>query len=327
MVIFRSFLLDYVWVPTSSMAPTIYRGDMVLVAKYRFGYSILSLTTNIGYILYKMKMPTSPNFRNTPSKEENDQIRVGMVPYYKFRSPQIGQIIALQDPRTSISYTKRVVAGSGIRKKFRVIENGFLELDDAPSHQTNSRIEEYVSDDGELMKFRRFTEQLAGSNVLHTVQCIDDDFHYSRYNYPRNMLKPPRQISDIQYAKDEEEVVGIFGKQKLGYFCVVGNNRDQSGDSRHGSTMLTNIPEDWLIGEAIGVLLSGHEYFAQHSSVSGVEVSALQWIISTPMSASRTIKAILKKPERIGLLRPERHRIKRARFLPYILGGRQRGCK
>ena len=295
-VLFRTFIIDWFQVPTSSMAPTIYRGDFVLVAKYAYGYSPLSIVLNLGTWLLPRKVRYDDDGRPLQvNLLANNKIRAGNVPYIKLASIKPGHIVCLTDPRINgICMTKRVAGVSG--DVVRVTEN-ILYRNGKACPQKFLGEHFYRHDFGDVYTEELFEEHLVGTSVKHIVQY--------RKGY--------KKCNTVTFAiPDPVIVITLFGQEvEREYIWVLGNNRDGSSDSRHGEIMLHYIPEDWVIGSVLGVICSTHLNFARHAHVSHISISWPEYLSHLPWNAMLNARAIILMPERIGLIIDQPHRSSR----------------
>jgi signal peptidase I len=288
-ILLRTFFVDWFHVPSSSMSPVIYRGDYVLIAKYRYGYSPASITLNLGSWLVPRKTRYRQDGTPIPiNSQTNNQVIAGQVPYIKFAPVKVGDIVCIADPRVGgLNLTKRVIGISG--DSFQMIDND-LYINDEPCSRRYIGSHHYSSDFGRLERQDCYLETLP-NGTEHVIQ------------YGANY--PPCTTSAFSIpAPVLTKLLGCV--TSIGYFSVIGNNRDGSTDSRHGTLMLHAIPEDWLFGAVLGTLFSTHHSCALPSFARNT--GWIEFIVKFPWNFVRGAVAALGMLERVGLVNDEPHR-------------------
>lgn len=289
----RSFLVDWFEIPTSSMSPTLYRGDYVVIAKYAHGYSLLSIWLNLGTYFIPHKIRYHPNGKPIPINiQTNSEVCGGKLFYINFADVKPGDIVCLIDPRIGgLNMTKRVVGVSGDR--IQMIDND-LYRNGEKSERVSLGLHYYRDDLGYEQKYELFEESLAGTKKKYKIQYL---LGHRKCTTKEFIIPPAITTTDI------------FGRTvKLEYFMVIGDNRDKSSDSRHNQVMLRSIPKEWIVGTTLGTACSSHKHFVSHSYVSGITVSWAEFAIETPWRWVLNAKAFLTTPERVGLIIHESYR-------------------
>lgn len=276
-LLFRTFLLDYQKVASSSMAPTLFRGDIVLVEKYAYGYSPLSICLP-AYMTNRLLSQAVRSIK--PSLATNNEVAAGWVPYYYIQDIKAGEIVCFADPRTGVQYIKRAGGVSGDILQMR---DGRFIRNDIECAQEHIKLNEYESDFGEMQQYEMYREYMT-DNVYYTVQYL------TRGDQFRKM-----------YDNTEKFMVPAATLDRGVYFSCIGDNRRCSGDYRSGREMPRAIPQEWATGRAIAVIGSSILLFTQHDKVSGEEQSWFEWLIQAPWYLFATIIAILMYPSRIGI--------------------------
>lgn len=264
---FRTFVYDWLKVPTSSMAQTVHRSDFIIVRKFAYGYSPLSIMWGLGLRV----LPKGCTLTNN------------RVPYIKLRSIQLGDVVCFVDPETGVNYTKRVVGLSDDTLEMvddRLIRNG-VECDSEYLGTT-----QYRSDYGITMTYNYYREKLAGIDVSYCVQYDPA--------YQKNVRK--MQVPEAVTVKN------WWGTQSLLRFAICGDNRSQSADSiTNGENgVLAKFPcEACVIGNALGVIVSNHHRFQMHDMVSGVSTSWFQYLMAMPREFVLNCAASLQSLDRV----------------------------
>ena len=209
-LVLRSFLFEPYNIPSDSMVPTLETGDYILVNKYQYG----------------VRLPISNTKVLNINEPERGDVAV-------FRYP----------PQPTISYIKRVV---GLPGDHIVYENGQLTVNGTtiPFEQTQFKREKDVLDTSEsiyhyetLGEHQHLVRNLEGQNSL-----------ISQFNYAQSKKDLPFVATENdRFVKSNGESWEI--KVKPGHYFVMGDNRDQSADSRFWGL----VPEANLTGQAIYV--------------------------------------------------------------------------
>jgi len=171
-----------------------------------------------------------PTVAMEPTIKAGDRVRARLIAYTKDFLPKRGDLVVFKYPKDpTISYIKRVIGLPGDRI---LIRNDVIILNGEPqplnAHNGDRIILSDISDQAELKLL--FKEALEGSEhwVMHNQPYAR---HFTRPNWPENggvYLVPADSI------------------------MVMGDNRDNSTDSRHFGP----VPIDYLIGHVEGVVFS-----------------------------------------------------------------------
>lgn len=211
-LVLRSFLYEPFQIPSGSMKPTLLVGDFVLVEKFAYGLR-------------------DPVARNT---------------FLETGKPQRGDVIVFKYPEdTYIDMIKRVAGVPGDRISYRD-KKVTIERDcqgAVCAHKEQAELVYIESGDfhqmvpfpdGTLRKtpLDRFTENLGG--VEHGI------------------LQNPILVADKNsYSRQKGVPAGTFVVPE-GHYFVLGDNRDNSKDSRYWGL----VPEDNLVGKAVAIWIS-----------------------------------------------------------------------
>jgi signal peptidase I len=209
-LVLRSFFFEPYNIPSDSMVPTLETGDYILVNKYQYG----------------VRLPiTNTKFLDISEPNRGDVI--------VFRYP----------PQPSISYIKRVV---GLPGDHIVYNNGQLIINDKkiPLESVNIEREKDVLDTPKsiyhyetLGEHKHLVRNLEGQNSL-----------IAQFNFAQSK-------NDLPFvAKENDLFVKSNGQSwevtvPKGQYFAMGDNRDQSADSRFWGF----VPEENLTGKAIYV--------------------------------------------------------------------------
>lgn len=209
-LVLRSFLFEPFNIPSDSMVPTLETGDFILVNKYQYGVRLPLTNTKI----------------------------------FDVGSPQRGEVFVFRYPvDPKVSFIKRVVGLPGDRI---VYDQGKLFINDV-------LVQEKAID------FSRDKDRFERTNVKYTLEQLGQHTHLTRHLEGDDPL-----LNAFNYAQAKEQAPFVtkvndrFEKSNgqswevtvpKGYYFAMGDNRDQSSDSRFWGF----VPEENLIGHAVYV--------------------------------------------------------------------------
>lgn len=230
--VFRTFLFQPFWIPSSSMKETLLIGDFLFVNKMAYGYSYASCPS--------LKLPgfgINIDAENICGafKGNNKRLFGG--------DPVRGDVIVFRHPVTGADYIKRLVGLPGDKvqmkagvlhingKAVKIVDDGdFVELYEPQGPLGNlPRCENApVGNGGECLKSREI-ETLPGG-VEHTI---------------------------LNFGNQNLDNTGIYAVPD-GHFFFMGDNRDNSTDSRvpQSAGGVGYVPLENLIGRADRIVFS-----------------------------------------------------------------------
>ena len=218
--VLRSFIVEPFRIPSGSMLPNLYVGDFILVNKYTYG----------------LRMPVS-----------NDV----MVP---MNLPKKGDVVVFQfPPDKSQSYIKRVVGEPGDTIRY---ENKVLTVNGQTYHQTPKEGDSpaaeyptYPTTNQPILKLILSKASEEGA-VTHDILTIEQQ--------PAINTK---ELAQFPFSETTSACLylpngtGIECKVPQGQYFMMGDNRDNSTDSRYWGF----VPEQNIIGKAYFVWMNfGH---------------------------------------------------------------------
>ena len=207
-LVLRSFLFEPFNIPSDSMVPTLETGDYILVNKFQYGVRLPITNTKI--------------------------IDVG--------EPERGQVAVFRYPlNPKISYIKRIIGLPGDQV---VYDQGQLFVNGEQIKQVP-------------VEFSRKKDDLDTPKSIYYNESIGNHTHLTRILEGQNPL-----VAVFQYAQNKADLpyvstvndrfVQSKGQSwevtvKPGHYFAMGDNRDQSSDSRFWG----QVPEENLIGHAV----------------------------------------------------------------------------
>ena len=198
--VLRSFLFEPFKIPSGSMIPTLWVGDLILVNKFTYGLRLPVLQTKVT--------------EGTPPARGDVMV---------FRYP----------PQPSLDYIKRVVGLPGDEVAYL---NKRLSINGKPMPTT--AVPDFF-DESTLRYAKQFEEQIGDK--------------------PHRLLNSPdapafvQGVSDFPYRENcNYSVEGVVCKVPAGHYFLMGDNRDNSLDSRYWGF----VPEANIVGKAFFVWMN-----------------------------------------------------------------------
>lgn len=198
--ILRSFLFEPFKIPSGSMIPTLWVGDLILVNKFHYGLRLPVLNTKIT----------------------------------EGATPQAGDVMVFRyPPKPSLDYIKRVVGVPGDEVAYlnkRLTINGKVLPTQA--------VPEFFDEDA-MRYFKQFEEDLGGKK--HGL--LNDD---ARPAFIPGADEFPFK-ENCRYS-----IEGVVCKVPAGHYFMMGDNRDNSLDSRYWGF----VPDQNIVGKAFFVWMN-----------------------------------------------------------------------
>lgn len=145
--------------------------------------------------------------------------------------PKRGDVAVFRyPPEPSVAYIKRVVGLPGDRLEYR---GNQLSINGQPAALTPQ------ADDPAQSGYRQFTEQVG--DVAHRVQML-----------AQGRWGAPGYWSGLQFRRESDGSVSWSVQVPAGHYFVMGDNRDNSADSRFWGL----LPEENLIGRAFSIWMN-----------------------------------------------------------------------
>lgn len=241
--VIRLLLIEAFAIPTGSMIPTIMVGDRIIVIKPTYGinFPLVNIKTPGFYkpnrgdvIVFKNPTYRSPGFvRELVTLLTFSVINVDNEPKYFVK-----RVIGLPGDTIEIVSNDLVINGRKISRSFIENQNGwsyFLEDLGGKKYVVRFR-SEVLFDDGVIRNF-------SVSN-LYYMYDITSRLVISSQGIPDSYLP------NLEYFKyDMDKIRQSLKQNKIpeGYYFVMGDNRDESSDSRYWGL----VPESLIIGKGV----------------------------------------------------------------------------
>ncbi|MBC6441799.1 MAG: signal peptidase I [Rhodobacteraceae bacterium] len=219
----RTLLFQPFWIPSGSMKPTLLIGDFLFVNKFVYGYSWASCPTLFGFDFCWF------------AKGRDGRVWAG--------DPQRGDIIVFKHPETETDFIKRVVGLPGDRVQMK---NGTLFINNTPVEQSNpGTFVEIFGAQGPMGSFPRCSNSPVGIGGHCEKQSFDESLPGGATHRTLNIGPGPGDNTGAFIVPE-------------GHFFFVGDNRDNSTDSRFRKSVggVGFVPASYLIGRADRVIFS-----------------------------------------------------------------------
>lgn len=222
---FHSFIAKPFYIPSISMMPTLLVGDRLFVSKYAYGWSFVS--------------PTIPNpvalFRWLVLRDEVDSLAF-TVPELKGRiwgaTPQRGDVVILTPEGKNQDYIKRVIGMPGDLFEMR---DGQVFLNGKPVKQEAQPVKDLAVDANNSCTELDFPGALAqeADGSLHCYVTI-----------VRETLPNGVSYDTIDARRGSTDDVAPL-RIPAGHYYLLGDNRDNSADSRVDAPIGLGGPVAW----------------------------------------------------------------------------------
>jgi signal peptidase I len=220
--IFRTLFFQPFWIPSGSMKDTLLIGDFLFVNKMAYGYSRYSCPFGL--------CPISGRIL--------------------FSEPERGDVVVFRHPVNGSDFIKRLIGlpGDTVQVKGGVIFLNGVEVPQVPDGQ----FEEVFERQGPMGQFPRCENGPVGEGGA----CISSRF---RETLPPTETFPQGRTHDVlnidtNGGADDTAVFTV----PPGHYFFMGDNRDNSMDSRFGQTQggVGFVPAENLIGRADRIMFS-----------------------------------------------------------------------
>ena len=208
--VLRSFLFEPFKIPSGSMIPTLWVGDLILVNKFHYGVRLPVLNTQV---------------------TKGEPVRRGDVMVFRY------------PPKPSLDYIKRVVGVPGDEVAYL---NKQLTINGQPVPKAS--LPDFFEEDS-LSYIKQFHETFA-------VGASPSEMTSTKSVRLLNNAERPAFIAGTEDFPFKNQCIysveGVVCKVPPGHFFMMGDNRDNSLDSRYWGF----VPEANIVGKAIMVWMN-----------------------------------------------------------------------
>jgi len=226
--VFRTLFLQPFWIPSGSMKETLLIGDFLFVNKMAYGYSYASCP-NLGII--NLDAEDLCGFL----KNDNDRIWGG--------EPERGDVVVFRHPVTGRDFIKRLIGLPGERVQ---VKDCVLHINGTPVELTDDGAnEEIMAPQGPT----RVRPRCENAPVGQGATCLK--------SRQIETLPNGRSHDILNISEQRTDNTGIFVVPE-GHYFFMGDNRDNSTDSRIPSTAggVGFVPYENLVGRADRIMFS-----------------------------------------------------------------------
>lgn len=234
--VFRTLFFQPFWIPSGSMKDTLLIGDFLFVNKMAYGYSYASCPSVI-----IPSIGLNVDAKALCGWADGDNTRL------LGREPERGDVVVFRHPVSGRDFIKRLIGLPGDTVQ---VKNGLLYLNGEPVQVTPDGTFEEIA---EAQGPQRLRPRCANGPVGRGGICIKEKFIETLPNgVSHSILNIGNQSSDNTQVYTVPE----------GYFFFMGDNRDNSSDSRVSNMVggVGFVPFENLIGRADRIMFSsaGH---------------------------------------------------------------------
>ena len=230
--IFRTIFFQPFWIPSGSMKDTLLVGDFLFVNKMAYGYSYASCPT-----IRIQRLGVDIDAADICGFMDGDNTRI------LGKEPVRGDIIVFRHPVTGADYIKRLIGMPGDRVQ---VKEGLLYINDVPVKREDAGVfEEIYEPQGPIGSRPRCENRVIAEGAI----C--------RKSRERETLPNGVSYDILNIGEQRSDDTGVFVVPE-GHFFFMGDNRDNSTDSRFPQTVggVGMVPYENLVGRADRVIFS-----------------------------------------------------------------------
>jgi signal peptidase I len=229
-LVIRTFLFEPFSIPSASMVPTLLIGDYLFVSKFSYGYSRWSFPFGLPVI-------PGPGRILEFHKPQRGDVVVFKLPCDFSRLPPDEAEFRERSCDTSTDFIKRIVGLPGDRVQMK---DGLLYIND--QQVPRQRIADYYYDE----PFRPGEAGCGSGDYTQYLETLPDS-------------NPHRMIKNCNTPQFDNTTVFTVPPD---HYFMMGDNRDDSADSRDPRSGVGFVPAENLVGKAQFLFFSTDGYAA-----------------------------------------------------------------
>lgn len=211
------FIVQGFVIPSRSMVGTLYEGDLLFVKKYSYGIPIPRLPW--------VNTPIFPDFKGNGHLIEGER-------------PKRGEIVVFLPPHMEKTYfVKRLFAVGGDEVIFTK-DGLYLHFKEGNDYINEHYADlEQIKSNGKLFVLEPFMQEYAGINTNEGMSA----FEAMKLRLIQSAFNPELKVA-MEPIVGNNEIIGFYKKIEEDEFFMIGDNRNNSEDSRFwGSVPYKNI--------------------------------------------------------------------------------------
>ncbi len=230
--VFRTFLFQPFWIPSGSMKDTLLIGDFLFVNKMAYGYSYASCPK---VVIPAVGINLQPEHFCGFLKGREDRILGG--------DPDRGDVVVFRNTITQDDFIKRLIGLPGDRVQMK---SGVLHINDAPVVlERDGDFIETMEPQGPQRRMPLCQNGAVGTGG----DCVKEKY---KETLPGGVTHSVLNVAEFG-GRDNTKVYTVPD----GHFFFMGDNRDNSGDSRIARPAgVGMVPADDLVGRADRIMFS-----------------------------------------------------------------------
>ena len=230
--IFRTLFFQPFWIPSGSMKDTLLIGDFLFVNKMAYGYSYASCPSVV-----------IPQIGLNVGADDFCGVFQGSEKRLFGSDPEVGDVVVFRHPVTGADYIKRLIGAPGDKVQ---MQDGLLYINgEAVKIEDGGTFVEEMGYQGSQRNLPRCENGAVGQGA----DCLKSRQYETLPNGVRHAI--------LNIGTQRSDNTGVFTVPE-GHFFFMGDNRDNSTDSRVAQTArgVGFVPREDIVGRADRIMFS-----------------------------------------------------------------------